>query len=157
MAEENNTADKQFSIQKIYTKDLSFETPNSPSIFTAKWEPSVDFNLGTNTVALDNSFYEITLKVTLTVKCGETTAYLVEVNQAGIFALSGFEDHEMGPMVGSFCPNILFPYAREVVSDLVSKGGFPQLLLSPVNFDALYSQHLQQLQQQSPNGANALN
>jgi preprotein translocase subunit SecB len=117
----------------------------------------VDFNLGTNTVALDNSFYEITLKVTLTVKCGETTAYLVEVNQAGIFALSGFEDHEMGPMVGSFCPNILFPYAREVVSDLVSKGGFPQLLLSPVNFDALYSQHLQQLQQQSPNGANALN
>ncbi|SJM96569.1 protein-export chaperone SecB [Crenothrix polyspora] len=157
MAEQNNTEDKQFSIQKIYTKDLSFETPNSPTIFTAKWEPSVDFNLGTNTVALDNSFYEITLKVTLTVKCGDTIAYLVEVNQAGIFALSGFEDHEMGPMVGSFCPNILFPYAREVVSDLVSKGGFPQLLLSPVNFDALYGQHIEQMQQQSPNGTNTLN
>lgn len=157
MAEENNTDEKQFSIQKIYTKDLSFETPNSPSVFTEKWEPSVDFNLGTNTVSLDNSFYEITLKVTITVKCGNTTAYLVEVNQAGIFALSGFEDEEMGPMVGSFCPNILFPYAREVVSDLVAKGGFPQLLLSPVNFDALYSQHLQQMQQQAPIGANALN
>ncbi|WP_394752433.1 protein-export chaperone SecB [Crenothrix sp.] len=157
MAEENNTAEKQFSIQKIYTKDLSFETPNSPKIFTEKWEPTVDFNLGTNTVALDNSFYEITLKVTITVKCADTTAYLIEVNQAGIFALSGFEDQEMGPMVGSFCPNILFPYAREVVSDLVSKGGFPQLLLSPVNFDALYSQHVQQMQQPSPNSANTLN
>ena len=95
MAEENNTTEKQFSIQKIYTKDLSFETPNSPKIFTEKWEPSVDFNLGTNTVALDNSFYEISLKVTITVKCGNTTAYLVEVNQAGIFALSGFDDNEM--------------------------------------------------------------
>jgi preprotein translocase subunit SecB len=156
MAEENNTVEKQFSIQKIYTKDLSFETPNSPKIFTEKWEPTVDFNLGTNTVALDNSFYEISLKVTITVKCADTTAYLIEVNQAGIFALSGFEDQEMGPMVGSFCPNILFPYAREVVSDLVSKGGFPQLILSPVNFDALYAQHVQQIQQ-SPNGSNSLN
>lgn len=157
MAEENNSIEKQFSIQKIYTKDVSFETPNSPQIFTEKWEPAVEFNLGTNTTALENSFYEINLTVTITVKCGNTTAYLVEVNQAGIFALSGFTDQEMGPMVGSFCPNILFPYAREVVSDLVSKGGFPQLLLSPVNFDALYAQHIQQLQQQSPNNTNTLN
>jgi preprotein translocase subunit SecB len=156
MAEETNTVEKQFSIQKIYTKDLSFETPNSPKIFTEEWKPSVDFNLGTNATPLDNSFYEINLTVTITVKCGSTTAYLIEVNQAGIFALVGFTEQEMGPMVGSFCPNILFPYAREVVSDLVAKGGFPQLLLSPVNFDALYSQHLQQ---QNPNGSgsNTLN
>lgn len=150
MADEKNTPEKQFAIQKIYTKDLSFETPNSPSIFTQKWEPGVDFNLGTHVTPLENALFEVSLTVTITVKCGETTAYLVEVNQAGIFTLIGFNDQEMGPMVGSFCPNILFPYAREAISDLVTRGGFPQLLLAPVNFDALYAQHLQQLQQQAP-------
>ncbi|PKM11841.1 MAG: protein-export chaperone SecB [Gammaproteobacteria bacterium HGW-Gammaproteobacteria-3] len=156
MAEDHKPVEKQFSIQKIYTKDLSFETPNSPKIFTEKWEPKVDFNLGTNVQALDNSLYEVTLTITVTVKCGDTTAYLVEVCQAGIYSLAGFSDEEMGPMVGSFCPNILFPYAREVVSDLVAKGGFPQLLLAPVNFDALYAQHLQQLKQQAP-GSDSVN
>ncbi len=150
MAEENNTVEKQFSIQKIYTKDISFETPNSPKVFIEKWEPSVDFNLSTHVETLENSLYEVALTITITVKSGDTTAYLVEVNQAGIFALNGFNDQEMGPMVGSFCPNILFPYAREVVSDLVAKGGFPQLLLAPVNFDALYAQHLQHVQNQAP-------
>jgi preprotein translocase subunit SecB len=91
--------------------------------------------------------FEVALNITVTVKLGETTAYLVEVTQAGIFTVAGFSDQEMGPMMGSFCPNILFPYAREVISDLVSKGGFPQLILAPVNFDALYMQHLQQAQQ----------
>jgi len=149
MAEENNAVEKQFSIQKIYTKDMSFETPNSPSIFTAKWEPTVDFNLGTQVNALEPNLFEIVLTVTITVKCQDTIAYLVEASQAGIFILGGFTEEEMGPMLSSFCPNILFPYAREVVSDLVTKGGFPQLLLAPVNFDALYAHHLQQ-QQQSP-------
>ncbi|MFA6164358.1 MAG: protein-export chaperone SecB [Methylobacter sp.] len=144
MAEENDVVEKQFSIQKIYTKDMSFETPNSPKIFTEKWEPVVDFNLATNLTPLEDSMYEIGLTVTITVKCGDKTAYLVEVNQAGIFSLGGFTEQEMGPMAGSFCPNILFPYAREAISDLVTKGGFPQLLLAPVNFDALYSQHRQQ-------------
>jgi preprotein translocase subunit SecB len=151
MSEENNAVEnqveKQFAIQKIYTKDLSFETPNSPKIFTEKWEPAVDFNLGTHVEALENSFFEINLTITITVKNQDTVAYLVEVNQAGIFSLGGFTEQEMGPMVGSFCPNILFPYAREVVSDLIVRGGFPQLLLAPVNFDALYAQHLQQVQQ----------
>jgi preprotein translocase subunit SecB len=153
MAEENNAVEKQFSIQKIYTKDLSFETPNTPSIFTAKWEPAVDFNLATNVSPLEQNLFEVTLKVTITVKCADVTAYLVEVNQAGIFALGGFTDQEMGPMMGSFCPNILFPYAREAISDLVTRGGFPQLLLAPVNFDALYAQHLQQ-QQPAPGTLN---
>jgi preprotein translocase subunit SecB len=156
MAEENKTEEKQFSIQKIYTKDMSFETPNSPKIFTEKWEPSVDFNLGTNVTTLEASLYEVAITVTITVKSGATTAYLVEIIQAGIFSLSGFTDQEMGPMVGSFCPNILFPYAREAVSDLVAKGGFPQLLLAPINFDALYAQHLEQLQQQTP-GSETIN
>ncbi|MCK5190455.1 MAG: protein-export chaperone SecB, partial [Methylococcales bacterium] len=135
---------------------ISFETPNSPKIFTEKWEPTVDFNLGTNVEPLENALFEVSLSVTVTVKCNDTTAYLVEVTQAGIFSLAGFSEQEMGPMVGSFCPNILFPYAREVVSDLVAKGGFPQLLLAPVNFDALYSQHLQQAQQQA-SGSNTIN
>ncbi|EGW23551.1 MULTISPECIES: protein-export chaperone SecB [Methylobacter] len=155
MTEATNAVEKQFSIQKIYTKDMSFETPNSPKVFTEKWEPTVDFNLGTNVLPLENSMYEVALAVTITVKNGDATAYLVEVNQAGIFSLGGFTNEEMGPMVGSFCPNILFPYAREAISDLVTKGGFPQMLLAPVNFDALYSQHLQQAQQ-AP-GSDAIN
>ena len=156
MAEDTIPKEKQFSIQKVYTKDLSFETPNAPKIFREKWEPSVDFNLGTHVDKLEETVYEVTLTVTITVKSLETTAYLVEVNQSGIFTMEHFNEQEMGPMLGSFCPNILFPYAREVVSDLVAKGGFPQLLLAPVNFDALYSQHLQQLQQQS-GGSNSIN
>jgi len=145
MAEEAKQAEeKQFSIQKIHTKDISFESPNSPQIFTRKWEPSVDFNLSTNATPLEDGLVEVTLTVTVTVKTEDTVAYLVEATQAGIFSLAGFTDEEMGPMAGSFCPNILFPYAREVISDLVAKGGFPQLLLAPVNFDALYSQHLAQ-------------
>ena len=156
MAEEHNEQEKQFSIQKIYTKDLSFETPNAPQIFREKWEPAVDFNLGTNANKLEETVFEVSLTVTITVKSVDTTAYLVEVNQAGIFTLENFNEQELPPMLGSFCPNILFPYAREVVSDLVAKGGFPQLLLAPVNFDALYSQHVQQLQQQA-GGNNTLN
>ena len=147
MAETNTAGEKQFAIQKIYTKDISFETPNSPKIFTQKWEPSLDINLGTHVEPLENAMFEVALNITVTVKIGDTTAYLVEVAQAGIFTMGGFSEQEMGPMLGSFCPNILFPYAREVISDLVNKGGFPQLILAPVNFDALYMQHLQQAQQ----------
>jgi preprotein translocase subunit SecB len=146
MAETNAAGEKQFAIQKLYTKDISFETPNSPGIFTQKWEPALDLNLGTHVEPLENSMFEVILNITVTVKIGEATAYLVEVAQAGIFTIAGFTEQEMGPMMGSFCPNILFPYAREVISDLVNKGGFPQLVLAPVNFDALYMQHLQQSQ-----------
>lgn len=147
MTEENNTTEKQFGIQKIYCKDISFETPSSPQVFTEKWEPAVDFNLGTHVTPLEEPFFEITLTITITVKNSDSVAYLIEAKQAGIFSLAGFTDQEMGHMVGSFCPTILFPYAREAISDLVIKGGFPQLLLAPVNFDALYAQHLQQAQQ----------
>ena len=156
MAEEQQTPEKQFSIQKIYTKDLSFETPSSPKIFTEKWEPTVELNLSTQVQPLEQSLYEVALTITITVKSIEAIAYLVEVSQAGIFTLSGFTEEEMGPMLGSFCPNILFPYAREAVSDLVAKGGFPQLLLAPVNFDAMYAQQLQHAQQQM-HGSDAIN
>ncbi|QSA96019.1 protein-export chaperone SecB [Methylococcus sp. EFPC2] len=154
MAEE----EKQFALQKLYVKDVSFETPNSPAIFTQKWEPQVEFNLSSNAKGLQENLFEVSLTVTVTVKLEDKTAYLVEVSQAGIFTLGGFNEQELGPLLGSFCPNILFPYAREAVSDLVIKGGFPPLLLAPVNFDALYSQHIQQGQPQpSAPGSSSVN
>lgn len=136
----------QFAIQRVYTKDLSFETPNSPAVFTEKWEPQVNVDLNTSVTKIGDDMFEVTLALTVTAKLGEKTAYLVEVQQAGIFTLGGFGEQELGGMLHSFCPNILFPYAREVISDLVSKGSFPQLLLAPINFDALYAQYLQQQQ-----------
>lgn len=134
-------ADKEFAIQKIYTKDISFETPNSPKVFKLEWKPEVDFNLDTKVVYMEDNFYEVMLTVTVTVKSGNTIAYLVEAVQAGIFSLTGFSEQELMPMLGSNCPNILFPYARQIISDLVANGGFPQLVLAPVNFEALYAQH----------------
>jgi preprotein translocase subunit SecB len=152
MAED--TQEKQFIIQKLYVKDVSFETPNSPVIFTQQWEPKVEFNLASNAQGLENGLYEVGLTVTVTVKLEEKTAYLVELTQAGVFTVNGFSEQELAPMIGSYCPTILFPYAREAVSDLVIKGGFPPLLLAPVNFDALYMQHLQQQNNQTSNTLN---
>ena len=151
MAEEaQNQAQGQFSIQKIYTKDISFETPNSPAIFAqTKWEPEVNVQLNSRAAAMENDMHEVVLTVTVTAKVEEQTAYLVEVQQAGIFQVTGFEEGQMGHLLGSFCPNILFPYVREAISDLVARGGFPQMLLQPVNFDALYAQHVQQQQGQA--------
>ena len=139
---------KQFSIQRIFVKDISLETPNSPMIFTEKWEPNVEFNLSSNATSVQENLFEVVLNITVTVKVSEKTAYLVEISQAGLFGLIGFPEEEMGPMLGSFCPNTLFPCAREVISDLVIKAGFPPMLLAPVNFDALYAQHMQQMQEQ---------
>ena len=151
MAEEaQNQAQGQFSIQKIYTKDISFETPNSPAIFAqTKWEPEVNVQLNSRATAMENGMHEVMLTVTVTAKVEEQTAYLVEVQQAGIFQVAGFEEGQIGHLLGSFCPNILFPYVREAISDLVARGGFPQMLLQPVNFDALYAQHMQQQQEQA--------
>ena len=145
MAENATTtpAEKQFAIQKLYVKDISFESPNAPLVFTEKWEPHVDLNLSTKTNKAPQDLYETSITVTVTVKNNEQTAYLVEATQVGIFGVNGFSDEEIGPLLGSYCPSLLFPYLREVVSDLVTKGGFPQMLLNPVNFDALYAQQMQ--------------
>lgn len=144
-----NQVQGQFSIQKIYTKDLSFETPNSPAIFAQeKWEPEVNVQLNSRAGKMENNMHEVVLTVTVTAKIKGDTAYLVEVQQAGVFQANGFEDAQLGHLLGSFCPNILFPYVRETISDLVARGGFPQMLLQPVNFDALYAQHMQQQQAQ---------
>lgn len=144
----------QFAIQKIYIKDVSFETPNSPHIFLEKWEPEVNLQIGNNASTLNEGVHEVVLSLTVTAKLGDKVAYLAEVQQAGIFNINGFDGDGLAAIVGSYCPNILFPYAREAVSDLVTKGGFPQMLLAPVNFDALYAQHVQQQQQiQTPQTA----
>ena len=136
---------RAFSLQRVYVKDLSFETPSSPGIFTQEWKPETQMNLSTQTTQVGESSFEVVLTVTLTTKVGESTAYLVEVQQAGIFGARDFPEQEMGPLLGSYCPNILFPFAREAVSDLVTRGSFPQLLLTPVNFDALFEQHMREL------------
>ncbi|NOX43862.1 MAG: protein-export chaperone SecB [Gammaproteobacteria bacterium] len=142
---------QEFMIQKVYVKDMSFETPNSPDVFSEKWEPSVNLEINTAGKNLNPDVHEVVLTVTVSAKIGEKTAYLIEVQQAGIFSIKGLSDQELSHALGSYCPNILFPYAREVVSDLVVKGGFPQLLLSPINFDALYSQHMQRVQEANKN------
>jgi preprotein translocase subunit SecB len=143
MSEENQPDEKKhFDMQRIYLKDVSFETPNSPAIFLEEWKPNIDVQVGTETNTLDDGVFEVVLKVTVTNTIGEKTAFLAEVHQAGIFSVSGFSDQEMTHMVGSYCPNMLFPYAREAVTNLVTKGSFPQFVLAPVNFDALLAQHL---------------
>jgi preprotein translocase subunit SecB len=133
-----------FSIQKIYVKDLSFETPNSPQVFLDKWEPDVNLQLSNKATLLSENTHEVVLNVTVTVKLKDKTAYLAEVQVAGIFNIMGFDKTQLAAWVSSSCPQVLFPYAREVVSDLVTRGGFPQLVLAPINFDALYRQHLEQ-------------
>jgi len=139
----NENVEPQFSIEKIYLKDVSFESPAAPAIFTEDWTPEINMELNSQANPIENDFYEVELNITVTAKNNDTTGFLVEVKQCGIFSISGMDDANLNGMLGSFCPNILFPYAREAISDLVSKGGFPQLLLAPVNFDALYAQHVQ--------------
>lgn len=134
-----------FTMHRIYLKDLSFETPSSPEIFSGEWKPETNMNLSTETHSLGEGSFEVVLTVTLSTRVGERTAYLVEVKQAGIFGVRDFPEKEMGPLLGAYCPAILFPYVREAVSDVIAKGSFPQLLLTPVNFDALYEQHLREL------------
>jgi len=142
--EPTTAPEKQFSIQKLFVKDLSFESPNTPAVFTEKWEPAVDINLNSNAKKAPQDLFEVSITVTVTVKNNDNVAYLVEATQVGIFGAKGFSDAEIGPLLGSFCPSTLFPYLREVVSETITKGGFPPMLLNPVNFDALYAQHVQQ-------------
>lgn len=131
----------QFVIQRLYVKDVSFEVPDSPAVFLKKWEPELKLDLGTKVNDLEDNVKEVVLTVTATVTLEDKTAFLVEVQQAGIFAMENFPKEQLAPLLGSYCPNLLYPYAREVISNLVIKAGFPQLYLSPVNFDALYQQH----------------
>ncbi|MCK5523377.1 MAG: protein-export chaperone SecB [Thiomargarita sp.] len=147
----NAKAQEQFGIQSIYIKDISFESPNSPQIFTEEWKPQLEMEMSNTINKLENQdAFEVVLNLTVTVKAGEKTAFLIEIHQGGIFAIKGFTKDKLSYMLNSYCPNILFPYAREAVSSIVTRGGFQALWLSPLNFDALYAQRLQQQQETKP-------
>lgn len=139
----NSEQDREFAIQRLYLKDLSFETPEAPDIFKQQWQPDLNLELHTHSSTLEENVFEVVLSATVTVKSEEKVAFLVELKYAGIFSISNFPDEQMGALLGSVCPSILFPYLREVVSDVVTRGSYPQLILAPVNFDALYAQHLE--------------
>ncbi len=155
MAEAQETK-KQFSIQKIYLKDSSFESPGTPESFSyKKWNPQVEINLNNTHGKVGEDTYEAVLRITATVTHEDATAFLIEVQQAGLFGMTGFDDTEKGFLLGSQCMTVLFPYAREAISEMSMRGGFPPLVLSPVNFDALYQQHVkeQQAAQEAPETA----
>ncbi|WP_237067745.1 protein-export chaperone SecB [Microbulbifer guangxiensis] len=156
MAEEQNGAatnaeapNVQFQMQRIYLKDLSFETPMGAEVFKKEWKPQVNQELNTKTSKIDEDLYEVALTLTITVKLEEDTAFLVEVKQAGLFTVKGLEGQQLAQVLNTACPQILFPYAREVVDNAVTKGSFPALMLPPINFDALFASALAQAQKQA--------
>lgn len=157
MTEENKDAVSEeqetqavLQIQRIYVKDVSFEAPNLPHIFNQEWKPKLAFDLSTETVKLADDLYEVCLNISVetTLEDSDDVAFICEVKQAGVFTISGLDDMQMAHCLTSQCPNMLFPYARELVSNLVNRGTFPALNLSPVNFDALFVEYLQRQQQE---------
>lgn len=134
----------QIAIQRVYTKDVSFETPNSPAIFQKEWKPEVKLDLDTRSAKLADNTYEVILALTVTVTIEDQVAFLAEVQQAGVFSLGNLSEQQMAHAIGAFCPTTLFPYARETVASLVSRGSFPQLNLAPVNFDALFAAYVKE-------------
>ena len=147
MAEQENAADKQLAISKIYAKDFSFESPQSPAVFRARdWKPQTNLNLRSTHDLVDDNVHEVVLTITVEAKEDDKSLFLIELQQAGIFEISGYEGEELKAILGSFCPNILFPYARESIATMIQKGGFPEFVLQPINFDALYLQAKQQAQ-----------
>ncbi|MFZ3088881.1 MAG: protein-export chaperone SecB [Methylotenera sp.] len=152
--EDSNAAPEQaqqpgFSIEKIYVKDASLEIPNAPQIFTDRTQPQVSVELGHFAQQIEENVFEVAIKVTVTSKIADKTVFLVEVTQAGIFQIRNVPEENIELIVGITCPNILFPYARETVSDLVVRGGFQPVLLNPINFEALFAQQKQQQAEQA--------
>ena len=142
---QNKKNSQAIGIEKIYVKDVSYEAPNVPDVFQNKWEPAIALNMDVKTAVLskEKDLYEVTLKLTVTNKLNEKTAFLAEVSQAGIFTLKGFQEEQLKAIMATMCLHVLFPYAREAISDLTGRGGFPPLYLAPINFDALYQQQLE--------------
>lgn len=146
MAEEQQQETQQpvFGIEKIYVKDLSLEAPNAPQVFLQKENPQVGIELQNKAALIDEGVFEVVITITVTSKIQDKVAFLVEVAQAGIFVIRNVPEENISAILGVTCPNILFPYAREAVSDMVTRAGFPPVLLNPINFEALYAQQLQQ-------------
>lgn len=133
-----------FAIEKIYLKDASLELPNAPQVFLQQEQPKISIELQNRAAMIDNGVFEAVVSVTVTSRIDDKVAFLVEVAQAGIFRILNVPEENIAPILGVACPNILYPYAREAVSDMVTRAGFPPVLLNPVNFEALYAQQLQQ-------------
>jgi len=161
MAEEQNqgpvmtpeeAAQAQFQIQKLYSKDVSFELPNAPQIFQESGQADVKMSLAQRVEDLGEDTHEVVLTITVTATVGEKTAYLAEVAQAGIFLVAGFNEQAAHAVMNTMCPNTLFPYARQMISSLVADGGFPPLTLQPVNFEQLYAQRMQQMMSEQNEG-----
>ena len=148
----DQSAGPAFTVEKVYVKDVSFEAPGAPQVFNEPGQPQLQMNLNQRVQRLNETAFEVVLGVTLTCTISEKTAYLAEVQQAGVFGLVGFDDQTLDAMLGTHCPNVLYPYARQTISDLISAGGFPPFLLQPINFDALYAEGLRQRAQQAPGG-----
>ena len=141
-----------FTVEKIYIKDISFEAPGTPQVFNEAGQPQLQMNLNQRVERLSEGAFEVVLGVTLTCTIAEKTAYLAEVQQAGVFGLTGFDESTLDGMLGTHCPNALYPYARQTISDLIQAGGFPPFLLQPINFEALYAEGVRQRAEQALNG-----
>jgi len=142
----SEATETQFALQRVYLKDVSFEVPGAPKVFLQQWQPEVNIDLNTTAERLeDGRHFDVTLALTVTARNEGQVAFLVEIKQSGIFQIEGVADAELGPLLGSYCPNLLFPFAREAISDIVGKGSFPQLLLQPINFDAVYTETMRKL------------
>ena len=164
MSEEHNNAvaaeannGPAFTVEKIYVKDVSFESPNSPTIFNENVQPDLQLNLNQKVQRLSDTAFEVVLGVTLTCKAGDKTAYVAEVQQAGVFGLAGFDEQILDAMLGTQCPNILYPYATAAISNLITAGGFPPFPMQPINFDALYGESLRQRAAQLQGGEGLAN
>ena len=142
-------AGPSFTVEKLYVKDVSFEAPGTPQVFNETAQPQLQMNLNQRVQRLSDTAYEVVLGVTLTCTFGEKTAYLAEVQQAGVFGLVGFDEMTLDVMLGTHCPNALYPYARQAISDLIQAGGFPPFLLQPINFDSLYAESVRQRAEQA--------
>ena len=143
MAEKESSAKQPtFAVQRVYLKDISFESPNAPAVFKSEWKPQVKMDLNTENKKLSDNQWEVTLTLTVTANIEEKPAFIIEIQQAGIFLVDGLNQQQSAHTLGAFCPNLLFPYARETVDSMVVKGSFPALMLQPVNFDAIYSEAL---------------
>ena len=147
-AAQQDAAGPAFTVEKVYVKDVSFEAPGAPAIFSEPGQPDLQLNLNQRVQRLNEALFEVVLTVTLTCKVGDKTAYVAEVEQAGVFGLIGLEPQAIDVLLGTQCPNILFPYVRSMVSDLIQAGGFPPFYLQPINFEGLYAETLRQRQQQ---------
>ncbi|PZP60167.1 MULTISPECIES: protein-export chaperone SecB [Pseudoxanthomonas] len=141
-----------FTVEKIYVKDVSFEVPGAPAIYSENIAPELNLNLNQRVQRLAENAFEVILGVTLTCKAGDKTAYVAEVQQAGVFGLAGFDPQTIDALLGTQCPSILFPYVRQLLSDLIQAGGFPPFFLQPINFDGLYAETLRQRAAQGQQG-----